>query len=101
MGPEHRIRLTNDELSFLIGCLQELADSQKQLIHIYAQMKKAHAEDIVRTEFDKANEAHSETSRKLVACTDMVRRLRATRSGGHPRSQVLAQIAMRMMNAQS
>lgn len=98
---EHRLRLTDDEVSFLVQSLQELSESQQQLLDIYGQMKKNHANDLVRTEFNKANTAHSETARKAIAAKDMLRRLESILHGGRPRGNNLAKIAYGMIASES
>jgi hypothetical protein len=95
------LRLTDDELSFLVQCLQELTESQQELLSIYGSLKKQHANDLIRTEFDKANKAYSETARKAVATSDMTRRLQSTLCGGRPRGKNLAKIAYGMIASQS
>ena len=97
---EHRLRLTDDELSFLIQCLHESSESQQQLIEFYGLMKKNHAKDLDRTEFNKASSAYSETVRKAVATSDMLRRLESTLNGGRPRGKKLAKIAYGMITSQ-
>jgi len=94
---EHRVRLTDDQLKFLLHCLKELAGSYDERRQLYKQWKKAHEKDFDRTEFRRANTAFSETKQEQTAVDDMIRRFEAILSGGRPRSRSLANLACAMV----
>jgi len=78
-----------------------LDESQQELLPIYKSLKKEHAHDLIRTEFDKANRAYSETVRKSMATRDMIRRLESILNGGRPRGKNMAKVAYGMIASES
>jgi hypothetical protein len=94
---EHRLRLSDGQLNFIIQCLRELDEGYDELLIAYRDLRKKHKDDIVRTEYDKASKAFTETARKSIAVKDTIRRLDSVVKGGRPRVKDMANLAMAMV----
>jgi hypothetical protein len=93
---EYRVRLTDDQLKFLLLKLRELEESYEERLHFYRSWKKEHVKDFDRTEFDRANTAVSETVRERIVTRDFIRRFQSLINGGKPRPSRWANIACAM-----
>ena len=97
---EYRMRLTDNQLKFLLHILRELEESYDERLHFYRSWKKEHEKDFDRTEFDRANIAVSETVRERIITRDFIRRFQSLINGGKPRPSNWANIACNMFVSQ-
>jgi hypothetical protein len=64
-------------LTFLIHRLEELQEGYEEMIPYYRNWRKQHKDDIIRTEYERATTAVTETCRKSIGTKDLIRRLSA------------------------
>lgn len=95
--PEHRLRMTDVEITFILDRLKELQEGYDEMVPEYRRWRKQHRNDLVReagSEYSRATDAYYQTNRKSLANRDMIRRLECILAGGRPRTTNIGTISM-------
>lgn len=95
---EHRLRMTDTQLIFLIDRLQDLEEGYLEMIPAYRRWRQQHKNDLATgagSEYARATDAYYETNRKHQGTKDMIERLSAILQGGKPRVKSAVDMVMR------
>ena len=90
---EHRLRLNDEQLTFLMLRLAELEDNDDQQLRDYYRLKERAKRECNRAEFRAASDSYWAIKKKIQATKDMVRCFNSIVEGGRPRTRLVGRFA--------
>ena len=90
---DHRLRLNDEQLTFLLLRLSELESTDEQQLTSYYRLKEKAKRECNKAEFSKSSNSYWAIKKKIQATKDMVRCFNSIVEGGRPRTRFVGRFA--------